>query len=98
MTYAEGLTNPVAVEWRDAYGPVTTDEDITVGDPVASGATVTQTLEFDPVSKYHTIHFVCQASVTSPAPPFVLIELAEVDTVIGGIPPPPPNICHIVMY
>ena len=73
------------VEWRDAYGPVTADDDITVGELVASGTTtITQALVFNPLRIIHTGSFVCRATLTSPAPPFNLTETAEVDIIVEG--------------
>ena len=79
VTYPDGLSNPVDVQWKEVDGSTTSGEAITVVDPVVSGTTTTTSIIFEPLRVVHERNIICEASVMSVAPPLLITQTAEVD-------------------
>ena len=79
VTYPDGLSNPVEVQWKEVDGLNASGEAITVVDPVVSGTTITTSIIFEPLRVVHERKLICEATVMSVAPPFLITKTAEVD-------------------
>ena len=84
VTYPAGIANPIEVEWRDASGPITSGEGISVGDVMFDGTMITTTLEFSPLRVAHEVLVICEATVDTTALPFSLVQIAELDINVQG--------------
>ena len=86
VTYPAGITDPIAVEWQDTSGPISSGEGITVGDAVVVDDTIiTISLEFDPLRVAHERLVICEATVHTTALPFLLVNIAELDIFVPGM-------------
>ena len=84
MTHPAGIATPIEIEWRDAFGEISSGDGIIVGDVVIDGTTITTTLEFNPLRVAHEGFVVCQATVNTTALPFFLVQIAELDINVQG--------------
>lgn len=84
VVYPEGLTNPVVVEWYDSNGLLSSENAISVSDPLMSEANITSVLEFNPFRIAHAGQFSCRATFMSQAPPFNISKTSEIDIIVGS--------------
>ena len=82
VEFPDGLTTPVEVEWRNLNGRITSGEGITVDDPVTNGNSITLSLLFNPLRMAHGRLFICEATLMSSAPPYILVERGDVEIMI----------------
>ena len=79
VTFPDGLTVPVEAEWRNMGGPLMSGDGITVGDPVITENSIILPLEFNPLRLAHRGLYICEATLASSAPPFSIVEDADLE-------------------
>ena len=85
VTVLDGITSPVIVEWQDSNGPLSSAGGITISETIISGMNITRILEFNPLRDAHDGHFICEAQLASPSPPYTIVEYAELDIVVPSM-------------
>ena len=86
VLYPEGITNPIAVQWYNPEGIISSGDGITVGNPIVSSSNISSYLEFNPFRAAHGSRFSCTATAMSLTPPNNISKTADIDLVIGGEP------------
>ena len=84
VTFPLGLTNPIAVQWYDSNGIVSSGNGITLGGAITSTTNITSAIAFNPLRTSHGGQFSCRATITSSAPPYSLTRSVDVDILVEG--------------
>ena len=77
-----GITSSPVIQWLGSSGTLSSGEGITVSVPVTAGKVTSLVLEFDPLRVSHGGRFICEAIISTVAPPYTITEFAEYDVIV----------------
>jgi len=84
VTYPQGITSPVNIDWNGPDGSVSNGQGITVGAIMSQTTNTTSSITFSPFRTVHSGQYSCRAQIRSPSLPYNITKTSTVDIIATG--------------